>query len=401
VRHGFAQNGNHSWLALPIVRLWWAETPVQSLIFIISGYILSLKTMAFIETEDWSRFLNHNTRLFFRQTLQLFLPAIFSTFIVMLLTRLHLFEDPFQNKFHIINPHPIYFSSIWDQFLDWTVFIYWTLTNPWTFLIPDPPSNYGAHLIYIPFAFRSTIFLILINTILSRLSYRARCVAFPLTIFYFQWFHYPDVALYIAGAFLAQIDVARNYTTPANDRTSRRCTSYVLAAITYVALFLGLYALSFPPKGSHEAPGYSWASSHLSPWFRDWHAFGAVLILFAILRLPRLQRLVDTQVSRYLGIIAYPLYLVHEPLLHVFGWQLVKTMWRMTGSETTARWYCGLVLAGLIDAVIIVWIADLWWRGPDFWCREFGGWVARCIVVGDDETAEVKLCRNMEAGENS
>jgi peptidoglycan/LPS O-acetylase OafA/YrhL len=399
VRHAFAQNGNQSWLALPILRLWWADTPMQSLIFIISGYILSLKTMIFIESEDWNRFLDSHTRMFFRRTIRLFCPAILSTFIVMLLTRLYLFEDPFENNFQIVNPHPIHFSSTWDQFCDWAMFVYWTLTNPWTFLIPEPPSSYGAHLIYVPFAFRSTVFLILTNTILSRINYRARCITFPLVIFYFQWFHYPDIALYIAGGFLAQLDVAGHHPPPPDERIGRRCTSYISRCVPFVALSIGLYALSFPPKGSHEAPGYVWTSSHLSPWFRDYHAFGAALTLFAILRMPRLQRLVDTSVARYLGTIAYPLYLIHEPLLHVFGWQLVKVMWRVTGSETTARWYCGLALSVLVNAVVIVWIADLWWRGPDYWCREFASLVTRCIGGDSDEVTKVKSCGDIEAGE--
>ena len=67
---------------------------------------------------------------------------------------------------------------------------------------------------------------------------------------------------------------------------------------------LALHFIWRAPFWQHDRPSF-------------WHALGAFSLMLLVLSLPRLQVLLSRPISRFLGRISFPLYVVHVPVLSV------------------------------------------------------------------------------------
>lgn len=84
---------------------------------------------------------------------------------------------------------------------------------------------------------------------------------------------------------------------------------------------------------------------------------------------------------QYFGKISYAIYLVHGPVLHVVGYRVERWAWGITGVETQQQYVTGFVLGAVFVVPIVVWVADLFWRGVDARTVVFARWVeGRCNV---------------------
>jgi peptidoglycan/LPS O-acetylase OafA/YrhL len=82
----------------------------------------------------------------------------------------------------------------------------------------------------------------------------------------------------------------------------------------------------------------------------------------------------DNQYARYLGKISYALYLVHGPIVHMLGFWLVPWFWQFTGKESMWGKELGWGMAFSIQTVLVIWAADLFWRGIDAKCVSGARW---------------------------
>lgn len=123
---GWGSNGeNYYFLKLPFIRLWAEGSGAVALFFVISGYALSYRPIKLIRAgnnADLQVALSSQT---FRRAFRLFLPTIASTFLVVCMIRLGLYEltkDIASSEVYfkrLRDIHPSRWESAWEQWVDW------------------------------------------------------------------------------------------------------------------------------------------------------------------------------------------------------------------------------------------------------------------------------------------
>jgi len=84
---------NHmNWYELPIIRIFWCGDAMVLLFFVISGYVLSLKSIKCIRQRRWDNLLGAVSSSVFRRAMRLFGPAITVMVIEIILLKFGLFE---------------------------------------------------------------------------------------------------------------------------------------------------------------------------------------------------------------------------------------------------------------------------------------------------------------------
>lgn len=123
---GWGSNGeNYYFLKLPFIRLWAEGSGAVALFFVISGYALSYRPIRLIRAgnnADLQVALSSQT---FRRAFRLFLPTIASTFLIVFMIRLGLYEltkniassEVYFRRVRDI--HASRWDSAWGQWVDW------------------------------------------------------------------------------------------------------------------------------------------------------------------------------------------------------------------------------------------------------------------------------------------
>ncbi|KAK1774158.1 acyltransferase family-domain-containing protein [Copromyces sp. CBS 386.78] len=162
-----------------------------------------------------------------------------------------------------------------------------------------------------------------------------------------------------------------------------------------ILLTISLYLLSQPDINSHLTPGWITLTSLIPHWwtehYRFYQSIGAVILVYAVSRHPSSSPssssassasgsntatilsqylnpkiLFESSIAQYLGKISYAIYLVHGPVLHTLGYTVMRFTWtRVTGTETDGHYITGFLLASLVVVPLVVWVADVFWRGVD------------------------------------
>lgn len=90
----------------------------------------------------------------------------------------------------------------------------------------------------------------------------------------------------------------------------------------HICLWVGLYLLSQPSHAGDRTytthtPGWVFLSSLIpeeyddARYYRYWQAWASILVVYAVLRIPYLQRFFSTRPLKFLGYVSFMLYLIH------------------------------------------------------------------------------------------
>lgn len=192
-----------------------------------------------------------------------------------------------------------------------------------------------------------------------------------------------------------------------------------------ILLTTSLYLLSQPDINSHLTPGWVTLTSLIPHWwtehYRFYQSIGAVIFVYAVSRYPSStesssnitnpagsnssspssaavaavavaipifssylnpRALFESPFAQYLGKISYAIYLVHGPVLHTMGYSVMKFTWtHVTGTDTDGRYITGFLLASFLVIPLVVWVADIFWRGVDEPVVKFARRVEERVVV--------------------
>jgi peptidoglycan/LPS O-acetylase OafA/YrhL len=206
--------------------------------------------------------------------------------------------------------------------------------------------RYGVSLYVIPIEYRCSIVLFVVLLGLSRTRWRVRLCLEVLLFLYCQWYDRWDVASFIGGLFLAELDRQRHASSPVPQMNVNRFRAACHSSFYGISLIAAFFLLSTPELQAGHTPGFM-LLSHLDPTHRRLHSLGALLLVFALARMPSAHFLFNLGLTRHLGNISYALYLVHELVLHIWGWPAVPTMWRLTGQKTAIQYQLRFYLAFL------------------------------------------------------
>ncbi|PVH73922.1 hypothetical protein DL98DRAFT_575997 [Cadophora sp. DSE1049] len=375
---GYNQTDSPKFLKLPIIRVVYSG-PTVAIFFVVSGFVISSKPLRLIRGKDFAAMSTAMISSVFRRGLRLFLPPIISTFSVALFVHIGWYKTAYDEMPGDIPRHPARYGLLVDQLGDWLRFVLADLTHPWSW--KSPRSEYDSHLWTIPIQFRASMisFLALLGLAKAKPKARTGCLL-ALTAYSLQQEKWP-VALFLAGIMMAEWNLVEmeshiHQSLAAVDPASclPRYQSIVSQPATCTVLYracfiLGLYLGSYPRAqyAGHSSLGFMWLSK-ITDDDRYWQAYGAILLLWSFSKDPVLQKLLTGSVLQYLGNISFSLYLVHGPVLHLFGYSLVPYMWEWTGSDTATKSQLGIGLSLITLAPIMLWIADVFWRLVDKPC---------------------------------
>lgn len=403
-----------SLVQLPFVRVIYSGRPMVHVFFVISGFVLSRKPLRLVCAHKYDDLHKTLSSSVFRRGIRLYLPAAFSTFLVLLLIRAGWARQPLEGGFLA-------------QVGDWTSAMF-DMTKPWQW---DVIQNlrYDMHTWTLPIEMTMSMLLFITITGLSRCKVLIRLGMMIVIILYcFRSGRWAAVE-FIGGAFIAEIGLIQderastaetmqpidrednfnddqldpagsNSTFPSERSKPTTWTSRTRTLFWWLQLITALWICGWPNHSVEKAPGLAWLVAHTpEPYFSlgeehlidwraaPWYILASLQIVFACQQLRPLQTVLNTGPVQYLASISFALYLMHGPLFDSIGGAIMSPILHSVNSIDEAGvwelffvWIAGLFALG----VPCLWIADLFWRLVDRPCVDFARWVeGKCIQKTD------------------
>jgi peptidoglycan/LPS O-acetylase OafA/YrhL len=420
---------NSSLLQLPILRLLYSGRASVSIFFVISGFVLSYKPLQLIRSQRPASVLEVLGSSVFRRGMRLYLPIVVGTFISALLAYRGWYMPvpdrgetippqfptlPLQLShwwfcvqelvfpFNAINVNAPY-SPPYNGHL-WTIPIefYGSLAVFCTLLaLSGARSDVRMLLVGGMGAWslskeRNDLFVFFSGVVLAEISLIATSRSTLPT-------HHKSVTedekplptppshpklefLTLLLSHLASFPPLR--ILRALSRLLLRLITHFRTPLSYTLLLTSLYTLSYPGDGLSPGPLYSFffnttPQTYTILWYgpeRFWLSLSAPLILFSLLHLPRVQKAFEHPFCQYLGDISYSLYIVHGMVLFTLGTNLMERWTGAIGYVTLnelgqevfvsqiveeAIYGKAFVVCAVGNAGVVVWGADLFYRGVD------------------------------------
>jgi peptidoglycan/LPS O-acetylase OafA/YrhL len=390
---------NYQIWKLPFLRLLFSGPSMVCLFFIISGYALSLKPLQQMRSRSFEGFSNTMTSFVFRRFFRLFLPTAISTFMVVILLQLGVYENTrdFANDQNFMRYVVEYHASAEETFRDQLQHWFWEMfefVHVWGWEKFGGSTGYDAHLWTIPVEYRASMMLFLVLFGLARLRTGVRFVCLGALMWFTLLSDRWEMLLFLAGMGLAEMDIIRGAHNPVPQTpeisllpfeekpTPRRPKQ--LANLWIGLSIVAMYLMSQPDAGTEGVYGWetlgSWVPEYFSDKYRFWQMWGSILFVFCVARSPPWQRVFNTPVVQYFGRISYAIYLMHGPVMHTAGYMIERWAWGITGTEGV-QFNEGFILASLFNIPLVIWAADVFCRGIDVPTVRFTKWLeSRCSV---------------------
>ncbi|KAH6964837.1 acyltransferase 3 [Fusarium venenatum] len=374
---GYAQAeipNNRSFIKLPIIRLIYAG-PTVPIFFIVSGFVLAYKPLKLIRNKEHNSLGLYTMSPVLRRPFRLFLPPLASTLVVVFAVSAGLYAAPYQDMSGWVPRHPERLGSLWAQIWDWMRFVTVDLTHPWSWR--SPLSEYDSHLWTIPIQFRASLIVYLTLLGLARARPLVRGTTLVVLCVYSLQQERWEMYLFFAGVFLAERsldshDNSQGQISDGGESAPIRSTPKPLPqtrVLPKVMFLVGLYLSSYPRARNSGSltPSYIFLST-LTDRYIYWQSYGATLMCWSLSSDKLLQKPFTIRPLRYLAKISFPLYIIHGPVLHIFGYCMVPKFQLLTGVSTWWQYQLGVFLAFIVLAPAVVWIADIFWRAVDKPC---------------------------------
>ncbi|KAI0179304.1 acyltransferase [Hypoxylon sp. FL1284] len=409
IAEGWGRDGdNHQFWRLPFIRLLYSGPSMVCIFFVISGYALSLKPLKQARNRSFDGFSQTMTSFIFRRFFRLYLPPFISTFGVLILLRLGIYEmtrdfaSDRQYVHNVIEHHPVLEETTRAQLWHWMREMY-DFVHIWGWEKFGGATGYDVHLWTIPVEFRCSmmLFLVMLGTARLRSGFRFLCIGI------LMWFVLRsdrwEMLLFLSGTVIAELDLIRGAhepsapqqpsaplallpigNTPESAPAKRSSGSYFWVVLSIPALYL----MSEPDAGPTGVPGWEYLETLIPEWFSDKYRYyqmiGSILFVVCAARSAGWQRVFNTPLVQYFGRISYALYLMHGPVTHTAGFAIQRRAWALTGTEGYA-YNSGMVLASLINIPLVIWAADVFWRAVDTPTVRFAKWLEAKLSISDEK----------------
>ncbi|KAI1105332.1 acyltransferase [Jackrogersella minutella] len=406
IAEGWGRDGvNHEIWRLPFIRLLYSGPSMVCIFFVVSGYALSLKPLKQARSRSFDGLSQTMTSFVFRRFFRLYLPPLISTFAVLVLLRLGVYEltRDFANDreylHNVTEHHPVLEETLRKQLRHWMHEMY-NFIHVWDWEKFGGATGYDVHLWTIPVEFRCSmlLFLVMIGTARLRTGVRFLCIS---VLMWFvlrsdKW----EMFLFLWGMTLAELDLIRGAhepnpaqspsppitllpieKTPSVPEKRRTCNLW-WTLISVPALYL----MSGPDAGPEGVPGWEYLGTYIPEWFsekyRYYQMIGSIIFVFCTARSTTWQRFFTSPYVQYFGKISYALYLMHGPVMHTVGYMVEERAWDYTGTEGLAyNW--GAIIAGAVNIPLVIWAADVFWRAVDAPTVRFTKWLESKLSIED------------------
>lgn len=267
---------------------------------------------------------------------------------------------------------------------------------------------HDPHLWTIQYEFRSSLLLYLLLLLVAKARVAARlALLFGLCIYNLCWDRW-EILLHLSGTFLAQWDIMRaengksaGETLPATEKdldtppaartwsTQSMPLKREMYQAFYGALFiLALWLLSAPKVGFTTEYGYQTLSLLIPSFYSRKEKFlptlGSILLIWLLSRCSSRSmshNVLKSQPVQYLDRISFSLYLVHGPILHLFGYYSPILFRKVFDRKSNAGYCAGLFLGWFVNLASVLPVADAFYREIDLRCVRIAGWLEdKCFV---------------------
>lgn len=318
--NAYGYEGQHFFATLPFVRTFFTGGHFAvAVFFVISGYVLSLKSLRMIHDSHAVSAADSIGSALFRRWMRLYLPVIAVTFGFVtfrywsgIWVDLPPLEETYRKEI-----------VTWYQMFKNYSFVF--STDIYTF-----PIKFHAHVWSIPVEFKGSIIVYTALSALTRCTKNARLWCEAALVFYFLYIvdgYYG--AMFMSGMLLCDLDMlAQEDQLPHLFSLLADFKEFIFFHLFVLALYLGGVPSFDTPDTDRVAllaksPGWVWLS-YLKPqavfdakWFYlFWAAF---FVVASVPRLPWLKYFFESRFCQYLGRVSFALYLVHGIVIWTIG----------------------------------------------------------------------------------
>ncbi|EDU39441.1 acyltransferase [Pyrenophora tritici-repentis] len=320
LENAFGYEGRHYFAALPFVRLFFSGGHYAvGVFFVISGYVLSFKSLTLIHDGQMSGVADTLASALFRRWLRLYIPIIAVTFSWLSFRHwsgLWIDMEPM---------HGSYREDLVHYYQTFKNYSFVFSTNVYEFTKPYQPHTWS-----IPVEFKGSIIVYTTLSALSRCTKNARLLCEAALAIYFLYIvdgFYG--AMFVCGMLLCDLNLlAEREELPRVFTVLSGFKEFIFFHLFILALYLGGVPAFDAPDTDRavlltKSPGWVWLS-HLKPqavfdakWFYlFWASF---LTVASVPRLPWLKRFFETRFCQYFARISFALYLVHGIVIWSLG----------------------------------------------------------------------------------
>ena len=95
----------------------------------------------------------------------------------------------------------------------------------------------------------------------------------------------------------------------------------------------------------------------------------------------------NSSLLQYFGRISFSFCLVHGPLLNIVSDRIFTWVWSLTGRNGLLAYCAGFAIAYGIFFVLVVWVADIFWRVGDVRSVRFARWPEQYVTISLAESS--------------
>ena len=407
-------------LQLPIIRILHSGRSSVTIFFVISGFVLTLRTLTAIHKGQGDKVLDGLAGSLFRRPFRLYLPILVSTGIAAVLIRWNNVYIPDLNGGDI-PPHPATWQEQvqnWFEVTERMVSPFYGVTgrqNLWG-------NSYNGHLWTIPVEFKGSLEVFLLLLAFARSKRWVHVVGVVVAAYWQMVKGDFDQTLFCTGLLLSELSLV---LPGSSGWLVQRVSGRVRHVVTMAVFLFSVHLMSYPERKGPSSPGFRTLSKIVPTFYQNnedriqqfWISVGAILFILALMYSPSvsgpwrrwltssvdvgrdestteigddeplLQKLFTNGFAQYLGQISYSLYLWHGAVNHIVGLRLLHpalAMWKAAeagaaglvdggfGNEATTvrasgwneymwKWAWTFVL----NTFVLFWVSDLFHRGVD------------------------------------
>ncbi|KAH8898172.1 hypothetical protein GQ53DRAFT_742302 [Thozetella sp. PMI_491] len=341
VQFEFGHDGAHMVTTLPFLRIFFTGgSAAVAIFFVLSGYVLTRAPLGMLRNADRRSLFSRLGFAAIRRPFRLFFPVVAISLGFALCLHLPFGLAPLMEW---PTPEKTLFAELWK----WLVELIHALNPFIKHGIREQWFPYDPPVWTIAIEFTGSMLVYAVVAVLALMPARWRggfliSTSLVFLVLLYDW----AMACFVAGIALAMSDLDGIGDLPRFTRLSGSSRTFVY---NFCFVF-GLWLLSqtvFPGKIelSRQTFGWGWMTDFVPPayqkdeYWRFWHAVGAVMVVFATLRLRWLQQFFLLPPLRYLGRVSFSLYLLHIPLVWTIGDRVYRTFGSLRPSSGFDSWF--------------------------------------------------------------
>lgn len=336
---------NESILQLPLIRIIHSGRTSVAIFFVISGYVLSHKSLGLCRQRQFTQFARTLSSSAFRRWFRLMIPALASTLFTFMLVRANFgtFLDPLWAgealPYHHKNEErgfvgqglPVRMNSVVAQAGDWFRDVE-SIVNPFRFgSVFFPKYNTPLWTLQVEFMASMIVFMVTLSIAFIQPRFRIAVPAFLASFCFYNglWMW----VLFLEGLCLAEMSYM-SYDMYRILPGGSAITPSARKAIAWTGFILCCYIGSWPEHYPTTSPGFVslaalvpdtsiYATDKGPPLL----IFCSGLMVFILENAECLQDIFTSKFAQYLGDISLAIYMVHQPIIVTFGnWVMVAFM---------------------------------------------------------------------------